>query len=124
LDEEAGLRAGHDGVYGSAASLAGLSPGESAQGKGEPPAPALPPSESAEREIHGSLMAAIEQETDRATRQLLKNAAGTIAGLMAELQGYRDAAEYDFSRPKSMQFRGWDMGKLQKALNRTRENRA
>ena len=120
------MRAGHDGVYENAASLAGLSPGESTQGKGEPPAPALPrpPSESAEREIHGSLLAAIEQETDRATRQLLKNAAGTIARLMAELQCYREAAEYDFSRPKSMQFRGWNMGKLQKALNRTRENRA
>jgi hypothetical protein len=75
-----------------------------------------------EAEIKGRLLTAIAQEMDSGRRQSLENAAVLVDQLMDELQAYRDAAEYDFGRPKSMQFRGWNMGKLAEALRKTRSS--
>lgn len=77
----------------------------------------------AEAELKGRLVAAIAQETDSARRQSLENAAALANRLLDELQAYRDAAVYDFSRPKSMQFRGWNMGRLGQALRKTQSAR-
>jgi len=66
-----------------------------------------------------SLRAAIAAETGSAKRQMLENAAVLMEQLTAELKAYRAAAEYDYSRPTSMQFRGWNMGQLQQALRQT-----
>jgi hypothetical protein len=73
----------------------------------------------AEAELKGRLLAAIAQETNSTRRQSLENAATLVDRLLDELQAYRDAAVYDFSRPKSMQFRGWNMGSLGQALRKT-----
>ena len=76
-----------------------------------------------QHEIQGPLLLALEQESDRERRHSLKNAAVLINQLAAELQAYRDAAEYDFRRPKDLQFRGWNMAKLQSALKKTEARR-
>jgi hypothetical protein len=73
-----------------------------------------------EAETKGRLLAAIAQELDSGRRQSLEKAAAFMEQALDELQAYRDAAQYDYSRPKSMQFRGWNMGKLAEALKKTR----
>ncbi len=73
-----------------------------------------------EAEAKGRLLAAIAQELDSSRRQSLEKAAAFMEQALDELQAYRDAAQYDYSRPKSMQFRGWNMGKLAEALRKTR----
>ena len=73
-----------------------------------------------EAEAKGRLLAAIAQELDSGGRQSLEKAAAFMEQALDELQAYRDAAQYDYSRPKSMQFRGWNMGKLAEALRKTR----
>ena len=77
----------------------------------------------AEAELKGRLLAAIAQEADSTRRHSLENAAALADRLLDELQAYRDAAVYDFSRPKSMQFRGWNMGRLGQALRKTQSAR-
>ena len=87
------------------------------------PLPGLPSREdlgTPEAEVKGRLLAAIAQELDSGRRQSLEKAAALMEQALDELQAYRDAAQYDYSRPKSMQFRGWNMGKLAEALKRTR----
>jgi hypothetical protein len=116
---EAILRAGHDATYGVATTLTNKRPCKD-QHAGVAKAPSLSPNSSLlEHEILGPLLIALEQETDSRTCNALNNAAVLINQLAAELQAYRDAAEYDFSRPKDLQFRGWNMAKLQSALKKT-----
>ncbi len=73
-----------------------------------------------EAEAKVRLLAPIAQELDSGRRQSLEKAAAFMEQVLDELQAYRDAAQYDYSRPKSMQFRGWNMGKLAEALKKTR----
>ncbi len=73
-----------------------------------------------EAEAKGRLLAAIAQELDSGRRQSLEKAAAFMEQALDELQAYRDAAQYDYGRPKSMRFRGWNMGKLAEALKKTR----
>jgi hypothetical protein len=85
--------------------------------------PGLPSREdlgAPEAEIKARLLVAIAQEMDSGRRQSLKDAAAFMEQVLDELQAYRDAAQYDYTRPASMQFRGWNMGKLAEALRRTR----
>ena len=87
------------------------------------PVPGLPAREdrgTPEAEVKARLLAAIAQELDSGRRQSLEKAAALMERALDEVQAYRDAAQYDYSRPKSMQFRGWNMGKLAEALKRTR----
>jgi hypothetical protein len=77
-----------------------------------------------EAEAKGRLLAAIAQELDTGRRQSLERAAALMEQALDELQAYRDSAQYDYSRPKSMQFRGWNMGKLTQALRKTRAARS
>jgi hypothetical protein len=123
LHEEARLRAGHDGTYEVAATFTGVRQCEDQQA-GCAKNPSLAPESSLlQHEIQGPLLRALEQETDSQRRHSLKNAAVLINQLAAELQAYRDAAEYDFRRPKDLQFRGWNMAKLQSALKKTEARR-
>jgi hypothetical protein len=73
-----------------------------------------------EAEAKACLLAATAQELDSGRRQSLEKAAAFMEHALDELQAYRDAAQYDYGRPKSMQFRGWNMGKLAEALRKTR----
>ncbi len=76
-------------------------------------------SSNADADIKGWLLAAIGEESDGEKRRFLENAAALMEQMREELQVYRDAAQYDYTRPKSMQFRGWNMGRLSEALRRT-----
>ncbi len=117
------MRAGHDGTYDVAAAFTGVRPCEG-QHAGSAKNPSLAKNASMlQHEIQGPLLVALEQETDSEKRSSLKKAAVLIDQLAAELQAYRDAAEYDFSRPKDLQFRGWNMAKLQSALKKTEARR-
>ena len=117
------MRAGHDGTYEVAATFTGVRQCEDQQA-GCAKNPSLAPDSSLlQHEIQGPLLVALEQETDSQRRHSLKNAAVLINQLAAELQAYRDAAEYDFRRLKDLQFRGWNMAKLQSALKKTEARR-
>ena len=80
------------------------------------PEPVFQGSQAAsEFEILDRLAGAIAQETDSAKRRMLKEAAALLEQLSDEARAYRDAAEIDPSRPRSMRFRGWNMGRLARA---------
>jgi hypothetical protein len=81
-------------------------------------APQSNPSPSDE-EIKGWLLCAIDKKTNNTNRRLLEDAAALIERLMDELKAYRDAAEYDFTRPRDTQFRGWNMANLIQARKKT-----
>jgi hypothetical protein len=109
------LRVRHEGTYEVTATLIGA--GQKARFA---PSPFRGQNLSLlQQQIEGPLLIALEQETDGEKRRLLKKAAVLIDQLTAELQAYHEAAEYDFTRPKDLQFRGWNMAKLQQALKRT-----
>ena len=84
------------------------------------PSPVSPTDSAfAEKRIRDRLLIAADEETDSLQRQLLEDAADLVRQLSEELQAYRNAAEYDYSRPMSMQFRGWNMGRLDQARRKT-----
>ena len=117
------MRAGHANTYEVAATFTGVSQCEDQQAQCAKNPSVAHESSLLQHEIQGPLLRALEQETDSQRRHSLKNAAVLINQLAAELQAYRDAAEYDFRRLKDLQFRGWNMAKLQSALKKTEARR-
>jgi len=72
-----------------------------------------------EPDVEAWFLSAIAEEKDRAKRQMLMKAATLLERLSDEVRAYRDAVELDPARPRSMRFRGWNMGKLARARRLT-----